>query len=102
MNKKGQALVEFIIIMPVFIMLLLAVFDFTKIMQTKMHLESLIEDITLDKDYKLSDDIILSTKKDDEYIEYTLVKKVEIISPFVSAFLHNHYDVVVSRSIYAK
>ena len=36
MSKKGQALVEFIIILPVFLMLLLAVFDYVKIIQTKM------------------------------------------------------------------
>ena len=35
MNNKGQALVEFIIILPIFIMIILVVFDYARIIQTK-------------------------------------------------------------------
>ena len=40
MNKKGQALIEFIIILPIFIMIMLAVFDYVRIYSEKSNLEN--------------------------------------------------------------
>lgn len=37
MNKKGQALIEFIIILPIFIMMMLAVFDCVRIYSEKVN-----------------------------------------------------------------
>ena len=48
MNKKGQALIEFIIILPIFIMMMLAVFDCVRIYSEKSKLEGIIEDVILD------------------------------------------------------
>ena len=38
-NKKGQALVEFVVIMPIFIMLLISIIDLGNIIYKKYHLE---------------------------------------------------------------
>ena len=100
MNKKGQALVEFIIILPVFLMLVLAVFDYAKIMQAKMDLESSIEEITLNEDYQLNNDIILKTESSEGIKTYTLSKKIDISSPILSAIISSSYDVKVTRSIH--
>ena len=100
MNKKGQALVEFIIILPVFLMLLLAVFDYVKIIQTKMDLESVIEDYSLSEDYKLSDEITLKEENNEGIKTYTLSKSVEITSPVLIPIISKSYDVKVTRSIY--
>ena len=59
MNKKGQALIEFIIILPIFIMLMLAVFDYVRIYSEKSNLESVIEDVILSNE--LNDDNITAT-----------------------------------------
>lgn len=45
MNRKGQALVEFVLILPVFILILLAIIDFGNILVTKNKLENDTTDI---------------------------------------------------------
>ena len=40
MNKKGQALVEFIIILPVFIFMILAIIDIGKMLYDKSAMQS--------------------------------------------------------------
>lgn len=100
MNKKGQALVEFVLILPIFIMLMLAVFDYVKIMQTRMSLEDTIENIVLSESSKLDDDIKLDIKTEEGVKTYSLSKKVDLVSPVVSAVLDKDYSVVVTRSVY--
>ena len=100
MNKKGQALVEFIIILPVFLMLILAVFDYVKIIQTKMDLESTMEDYTLIENYELAKDIKLNEQTSEGVKTYTLTKRVDIMSPVLIPIISKTYDVKVTRSIY--
>ena len=45
MNKKGQALVEFILILPILIFILLAIVDIGKLNIMKSHLETLLKDV---------------------------------------------------------
>lgn len=99
MNKKGQALIEFIIILPIFIMLMLAVFDYVRIYSEKSNLESVIEDVILSNE--LNDDNITVLKEtDDEKTKYTLNKSIDIYSPVISVIIGNKYVVSVSRVIY--
>lgn len=46
-NKKGQALIEFVLILPILIFMLLAFIDVGKMMILKNHLESLIGNIDI-------------------------------------------------------
>ena len=99
MNKKGQALIEFIIILPIFIMLMLAVFDYVRIYSEKSNLESVIEDVILSNE--LNDDNITVLKETDEdKTKYTLNKSIDIYSPIISVIIGNKYVVSVSRVIY--
>ena len=45
MNNKGQALIEFVLILPVFLFILFAIIDFGMIFSTKSNLESDSTDI---------------------------------------------------------
>ena len=45
MNNKGQALVEFIIIIPVLILIILAIFDYSQIIKTRSDLEDMMEEV---------------------------------------------------------
>ena len=47
MNKKGQALVEFLLVLPILIFILLLVVDFGRLMVMRNHLESVL--ISVDK-----------------------------------------------------
>ena len=99
MNKKGQALIEFIIILPIFIMLMLAVFDYVRIYSEKSNLENVIEDVILSNE--LNDDNITILKETyDEKTKYTLNKSIDIYSPVISVIIGNKYVVSVSRVIY--
>ena len=45
MNRKGQALVEFVLILPIFIMILFVVVDFGMILNKKNELENVSVDV---------------------------------------------------------
>lgn len=113
LNKKGQALVEFIIILPIFVMMLLCTIDIGKIIFVKNQLEGKLEDIvTLYKSENTYDYILQELHKDDktleleiandnnEYIEFKLIKKIEIITPGLNLMLDNPYELNVKRVIY--
>lgn len=112
MNKKGQALVEFVIILPVFIFMLLAVIDVGKIIYYKNALESELSDsIDMYNSYKEVKEIKKNINKDipgakitieenDKYIEFTIKKEVEIITPGLNLIFGNKYNTEVKRVIY--
>lgn len=99
MNKKGQALIEFIIILPIFIMLMLAVFDYVRIYSEKSNLESVIEDVILSNELK-DDNITILKETEKDKTKYTLNKSIDIYSPVISVIIGNKYVVSVSRVIY--
>ena len=73
MNKKGQALVEFVLILPVFLFLLFSIYDFGMMFTTKNKLESDSSDIvSAFKSNKDIDNIRDLIKKD----KYTEAKKI--------------------------
>lgn len=98
MNKKGQALIEFIIILPIFIMMMLAVFDCVRIYSEKNKLESIIEDVILD-DTTYSD-VNVTKNRVSKGTEYVVSKDIEIYSPVVSVVTGNKYNVTVKRIVY--
>lgn len=102
MNKKGQALIEFIIILPIFIMIILAACDYVRIMQVKMNLETEIENIILDSNYVLDDDIYFQKSSEDNIAKYNLSENVEIYSPLLTPVISSTYKVKVERKIYEK
>ena len=93
MNKKGQALVEFIIILPFLLMVLLALIDYVQINSVKYDLASEFENYVLEDDYKLAKDISI-TKEGNKYI---LSKNVDISSPFLVPIIGKEYQVNISR-----
>lgn len=111
-NKKGQALVEFVIILPIFIFMLLSIIDIGKIIMTKTRLESELSDvIDLYKNKKTYTEITDELNKQDhevslevqnknnEDITFFLKKKVTIVTPGLNAIFNNPYEVVTSRVI---
>ena len=100
MNKKGQALVEFIIILPVIIMILLAVFDYVKIFNTKIDLENTLDALVIDEKYKLDDTIKYEKEVNDDKTTYVIGKSINITSPFLVPLLDNNYLVQVKRVVY--
>lgn len=113
LNKKGQALVEFIIILPIFVMMLLCIVDIGKIIFFQNRLEGKMEDvITLYKNGNTYDTILKDLQKEDktlnleiandnnEYIEFRLIKELELITPGLNLIFDDPYELDVKRVVY--
>ena len=82
MNRKGQALVEFVLILPVFILILFAKNGTT------------IEDIN-----KKYTDLDITMKEDNQYTNITITENVKVITPGLNLILGNPYKITVERVI---
>lgn len=83
MNKKGQALVEFVLILPILIFLFLAFVDISRLMIMKNHLESLLSDINLDTTDVNDKEYEIKFKKEDmgEVVLVELESCIDIVTP---------------------
>lgn len=112
MNKKGQALIEFVLILPIFLFLLLATIDIGKILYISNKMESKMNDvITMYNKNATYDDInknleidikkaSLTIKEDEKFIEFSIEKKVDIITPGLNLIFDNPYKIKTKRVIY--
>lgn len=111
MNKKGQALVEFIIILPIMIFVLLAIVDFGIMSYNKNRLENMIDDVSkmyknnetteeINKFIKDNDkDITYQINNKEKYITIKLSKKYKTITPGVDK-MFKISNIDVEREIY--
>ena len=108
-NNKGQALVEFIIILPIFLLLIMSIIDFGNIITKKYSLENDIDTVSdLYKDSKFQEineyleekNIEINYKNKDEFLVITLNKQVNITSPLLNLIVGKKYDINVEKSIY--
>ncbi len=105
MNRRGQALIEFVLILPLLLFIVLGFIDFGKIILSKTHLENVLSEIVLldEKDIdnyleKENDDIRYQIKYD-KYKKIILETKVDLITPGIKNILKNPYVIQVERSI---
>lgn len=107
-NKRGQALIEFVLVLPVLLLIVFAFLDLGRIILCKNHLESMMSDVV--SLYKNEGNISDYVNKDNEYkITYnvekskyakiTLETKIELITPGLNKVLNNPYRVLVERSV---
>ena len=107
MNNKGQALIEFVLILPVFLFILFAVIDFGMIYSSKSRLENDSADIIdlykngtsiseIKKMY-LNDEI--DVFKDGEYYRFNISTSVNIITPGFNRIFGDPYFVKVERVV---
>lgn len=107
MNRKGQALVEFVLILPVFILILFAIVDFGTILSKKNELENDSIDIVLlinngtniDEIKSKYSDLDIDLKDVDKYTEIKITKSINIITPGLNLILGNPYKIIVERVI---
>lgn len=107
MNRKGQALIEFVLILPIFIFLLFAVYDFGMIFTTKNKIESSSSDIinlykegkSLDELRDMYKDLTFSFENEDDYTKVIVSDKVKLITPGFNRIFGNPYKVMVERYI---
>ena len=107
-NNKGQALVEFILILPVILAILLVIIDLGKIFNEKNTLENTSIDIielykngkSIDEIKEKYNDIEIKSNISDNYLTIKLKKEIEIITPGLNIILDNPYIIEVERVVY--
>ena len=107
MNRKGQALVEFVLILPIFILMLFAIVDFGMILSKKNELENISVDVTamiknsdnIDDIKNLYPKVKINISSDDKYTKIIISDDVDIMTPGLNRILGNPYKIKVERTI---
>lgn len=113
LDRKGQALVEFVLIVPILIMILFAVIDFGRIFVNRNELETslgIINDIdkaSIDEETVYNEVNKNKTNKinvsisniEDGYITVTLSRRIDIITPGLNLIISSPYKIEASRVI---
>lgn len=109
LNKKGQALVEFILILPIFLMILFVIVDFGMIFSAKSSLENTSNDIILMLQNKqditsISNtyndyDIEINKSDDGKYYNILIKDYVDLVTPGINIVLDDPYPISVKRVI---
>lgn len=108
-NKKGQALIEFIVIMPIFLIIVLVLIDFGNILYKRYQLESDLDYIVDLYERDFNDKIVSYTNDKDISVDYQydsnevkiiLTKNVSVLTPGLKLVLNSPYTIRVERVIY--
>ena len=107
-NKSGQALAEFVLILPIILMILFIVIDLANVFYNKNKLESTTDTIVsyiesgksskLNKFIKDEDVTYTSTSGAGEYV-ITVKKDVVLSTPFADMFFDNPYTIKTKRVV---
>ena len=108
-NNKGQALVEFIIVLPILLLIIMAIIDLGNIFVKKYSIENHIDavyEMYLNNDenninkYVKNNDLILNYEKNEGFVTINLSKTININTPILNNVLGKKYKVEVSRFVY--
>ena len=109
MNKKGQALVEFILVLPILLLIVISMIDIGNIFLKKFDLNNDLEtvatlyengDMTNLNNYLEEENINLSENSKDDMITLTLSQKVSISTPVIQQALGSDYEIKTSKTIF--
>lgn len=111
-NNKGQALVEFVILIPVLILLILSIFDLGNIILKKYKLENELDTIInyynnndeqLMNSYASMKDIsIKKERKNNNMIDIKVLYEVNINTPVLNKIMGENYQIETSRIVYER
>ena len=105
MNKKGQALVEFVLILPLFIMILFVIIDFGMIFNTKSELENISSDVieriknkeSINEIRNSYDNISIELLDMQNNTKITIKKDVDVVTPGLNLIIGDPYEVIIER-----
>ena len=108
-NERGQALIEFLMIVPILLLIIMAVFDFGNILYHRYELENHMDFIAdlyeSDKQEELDSylskyGLIMEVNRERDYQVIYVKRKVSISTPGLSKVLGNPYSISTSRALY--
>lgn len=105
-NNRGQALVEFVIILPVIILIIMAIVDFGNIISNKYALENDLDTVVdlynnndnID-DYVQKKGEIIEYQSSDKYTTIKISKDVTVATPILNNVLGKKHQITVTRTI---
>lgn len=109
MNEKGQALIEFVIILPILLFLILMIFDFGNMFYKKSQLENdldfiveLYQDNNMEEinNYVNNNNLVINYNNVGEFVIIELSKQVSIKTPGLNLIFKEPYYVETKRYIY--
>lgn len=109
MNKKGQALIEFILIMSIFMLILMSLIDIGNIFIEKNELNKdfqIVEEMYQKEDmqkltlYTSNNDLILEESTDNDLVTLTLKKQIKINAPILTNIIGKKYTIEEKRTFY--
>ena len=108
-RQKGQALIEFILILPVLLMIITCMFDIGSILYTKYKMNQTLDtvsEIFLNQgeeeanNYAIKEQVKLKYQKNKESYEITVSKKQNITTPGLNKVLGNPYIIEETKIVY--
>ena len=106
-SRKGQALVEFVIILPVLLLIIISMVDFGNLLFQKYQLEKNLEyvsDLYLANDTNALEQekqkLNIKTEETESYVKLTIQKEANLASPILRRVLGEHYKIETSRKLY--
>ena len=107
MNRKGQALIEFVLILPILIFILFAVIDFGLIFNAKNTISNDSLDIvnlfkngnSLSEIKKIYSDLDIEISNDQKYYTVKVTTSINLITPGLNKILGDPYIVNVERIV---
>lgn len=107
MNNRGQALVEFVLILPVLIFILFSLIDFGLIYSSKSNLENDSADIivlfkkgeSIESIKNIYSNNIINISNDTNYYHFKISTSLNLITPGLNRILGDPYIINVERVI---
>ena len=107
MDRKGQALVEFVFILPIFLFILFVIYDFGMVFNRKNILISDSSDIvelyrngkTIEEINGMYSDVLVEVDSTSDYNKLTFTSNVKLITPGLNRVFGNPYKIKVERYI---
>lgn len=110
-KKNGQALVEFVILMPLLLWLILGFVDFGTILYQRYHLESDLDLVSELYRNQKTEEILSYGRKNNLNISYLtetnssmitiqLSKKIKLVTPGAQLIFQNPFPIEVSKVVY--
>lgn len=99
MGKKGQALIEFVLILPIMLLLFIGMFDIGNLFIHKYQMLHDLDNI-IEHQVKPSSNYQLIIKEEEDYTKYTLIQKMTIFTPGVNLAFKEGAKLTISREVY--
>ena len=107
MNNRGQALIEFVLILPIFLFIMLTIYDFGLIFNSKNKLSTYSNDVvnlynngkSIDEIENIYDELSIDVSQEEKYNKLEISNSVELMTPIMKKIFGNPYEIKIERYI---